>query len=96
MAKGRGLAERLETTDAGFSQEDLASILEHYGYEFARNARHGAVYKHPSLLLHPDEAVRRKFARVMIPAGKELLPYAARAVRESVHALLEYEEGENG
>lgn len=96
MAKGKALSERLETTDAGFSQADLASILLHHGYEFAGNARHGVVYKHPELVVHPDETVRRRFARVMIPAGNELPKYAARAVRHSVQALLEYKEGENG
>ncbi len=96
MAKGKTLSRRLETTDAGFSQNDLASILLHYGYEFVRNARHGAVYKHPELIVHPEETVRRRVARVMIPAGNDLPKYAARAVRESVRVLLEYGEGENG
>ena len=96
MAKGKTLSERLETTDAGFSQDDLASILLRYGYEFVRNARHGAVYKHPELVVHPDEMVRRRFARVMIPAGNDLPKYAARAVRDSIHALLEHKGGDNG
>ena len=96
MAKGKALSGRLETTDAGSSQNDRASILLHHGYEFDRNARHGAIYKHPELVAHPDETVRRRFATVMIPAGNDLPPYAARAVRASVHALVEYEEGENG
>ena len=96
MAKGKTLSELLETTDAGFSQNDLASILLHHGYEFVRKARHGAIYKHPMLVVHPDETVRRRFARVMIPVGNDLPKYAARAVRDSIHALLEYREGENG
>ena len=96
MAKDKALEGRLENTDAGFSQDDLVSILRHNGYEFVRNARHGAIFRHPELVVHPDEMVRRRFARVMVPVGKELPKYVARAVRDSIHALLEHREGENG
>lgn len=91
MAKGKSLWRRLETTDAGFSQGDLASILRHHGYEFVGNARHGAIYKHSDLVAHPDEMMQKKRARVMIPVGKDLPGYAARDVRNSVKALLEYQ-----
>jgi hypothetical protein len=93
MGRGKAPIDRLEATESGYSQGDLMSILEHYGYEFVRNARHGAVYKHPDLLSHSDENVRRELARVMIPVGKDLPRYAAREVRKSIVALLDYQKG---
>ena len=84
VAKKREPGERLPATKAGYSQDDLVSILEHYGFEFVRKANHGLVYEHPELYdagLHDE-------ASIMIPRGKELRKVYAADVLKAIEAVV--------
>ena len=59
-------------------------ILEHYGFEFVKEARHGLVYEHPELA----DAGARNEASIMISRGKELRRVYAGDVLKAVEALL--------
>lgn len=84
VAKKREPVERLRATKAGYSQKDLVSILEHYDFEFVRDANHGLVYEHRELA----EAGARNEASIMIPRGKELRRVYAADVLKAVEAVL--------
>ena len=92
MGDSGGPISKLYETEAGYSQRDLQGILEYYGYQLDRHARHGALYVHPELRGHPDRTVRMTYARVLVPKGQDLPRYAARDVKASVEALLAYRE----
>ena len=86
VAKKREPVERLRATKAGYSQADLVSILEHYGFQFVRKANHGLVYHHPELY----DAGPRDEASIMIPTGKELRRVYAADVLKSVEAVVRH------
>lgn len=92
MASGETLLERLRASQAGHSQRDICSVLEYYGFEFQRPAKHGALYRHPELAEHPDIEVRKKYSHVIVPKGDDLLPYVARKVLGSLDALFSMRE----
>ena len=89
VAKKREPVDRLRATKAGYSQGDLVAILEHYGFEFVKEAKHGLVYEHPELA----NAGARNEASIMIPRGKELRKVYAGDVLKAVEALLAHKRG---
>ena len=79
---------RLRQTLVGYSQEQLCGFLEAAGYRLARQGRHGAIYRNAELAeRHPDLAVRRRYAYVEVPKGRELKAVYARNVLEALEIL---------
>ena len=80
--------ERLRNTLVGYSQDALCGFLEDGGYEFQRHARHGSMYRHPRLARdHPDLAIRKRFAYVVVQKGAQVKAAAARDVRDALEVL---------
>lgn len=80
--------DRLRRTLSGYSQEELGAILVSQGYVLDRQARHGEIYRHPELATeHPELAVRRRYAYLLIPKGRELKAVYARNVLEALEVL---------
>lgn len=90
VAKKRDPVEQLRSTKAGYSQADLVAILESYGFEFVRDAKHGLVYENAELA----NAGASKEASIMIPRGRELRKVYAADVLKSVEAVLAHREEE--
>lgn len=84
VAKKRDPIQRLRATKAGYSQSDFVSIVEHYGFEFVREANHGLVYEHPEL----HDAGLHDVASIMIPKGRELRKCYATDVLKAVEAVV--------
>jgi hypothetical protein len=93
MSSGPKLLEQMRATKAGWAERDFSSVLEYYGCEVQRHARHGAIFRHPLLASHPDLEVRRDFAYVMIPKSRSSKEYVAENLIRSVDALLAYTQG---
>lgn len=69
----------------------MCRLLEHYGYELERHANHGHLYRHRVLAEeHPELAVRKRHAYVLVPRGNELREYAVREAVDSIDALLDF------
>ncbi|HEV2131996.1 MAG TPA: hypothetical protein VGR27_12870 [Longimicrobiaceae bacterium] len=97
MARGPKLLEDMRRSKSGWGESDFFSILEYYGYELERQARHGSFYRHPLLASHPDIEVRRNRAQIVIPKGRQLREYVAEKVVASIDTLLAYQkELDNG
>lgn len=90
MPSGEELLERMRRTKTGHADRDFFRVLEYYGYNLARHARHGAIYRHPRLAQHPDPNVRQ----LMIPKGRSLPDYVAGKVVASIDALMQLENME--
>jgi hypothetical protein len=78
---------------AGHSQTEYVALLEHLGFVFVRNTRHGAKYVHEGLRAHPDLSTRQMKSWILVPVGKRLPEYVADDILER-HRLLEDMEGE--
>jgi hypothetical protein len=79
--------ESLRRNPVGHSERDFERILVYNGFEFVRQARHGAMYRHPELALHPDLTIRRDKAWVLIPNGCENKRYVARDVVAAIELV---------
>lgn len=85
MASGEKLLERMRASQTDHGQSDFFRVLEYYGFQHVRSARHGAIYRHPDLSDHADPSIRQ----LMIPNGTNLPPYVARKVVKAIDALAE-------
>jgi hypothetical protein len=78
---------RLQATLVGYSQADLCTIAEAAGYEYLRQARHGAMYPAPGT----RETLRRRDPKALcvlvIQKGTELKAGAARDLRDRLELL---------
>ena len=79
------LLTRLRGSVAGWSPQDLAQILEEYGFTRKREARHGAFFEHPS---YPE------WATVIIPRHQTLRNWVARDVLKKVERVIKVERGD--
>jgi hypothetical protein len=93
MASGEGLLRKVRESQSGHSQEDFCRLLEYYGYELQRHAKHGAIYRHADLASHADPEVRREHANIMVPKGDALRPYVARKVLAPLDILFGLKKG---
>lgn len=89
MASGETLLERMRQSRVGYSDRDFFRLLEYYGYELDRHARHGAIYRHAELRGHPNPNVRQ----LMIPKGNSLPAYVAGKVIASIDVLEQQRRG---
>lgn len=93
MSGREDLLEQLRRTLAGYSQDQLCTVLEAFGYVFDREGRHGKIYRHPGLATnHPDLEIRRRRAYVQVAKGRELKAGAARDVLDAAETVLAWEE----
>jgi hypothetical protein len=92
MASLEDALQQLRRTLVGYSQSELGGFLEAGGYEFQREARHGRIYRHPRLASeHPDVAVRKRHAYVVVQKGTDLKAGAARDVRDALEVVAAWE-----
>ena len=78
------LFARLQRTTADWAPEQLAQILEGYGFTRKKEARHGTFFEHPSYA---------EWATVTIPRHQTLRNWVARDVLQRVERVLEEERG---
>ena len=84
VSKKRDPIQPLRETKTGSSTSHVGSMVEHYGFECVRAAKHGLVYEHPEL----HDAGLHDVASIMIPKGRELRKCYATDVLKAVEAVV--------
>lgn len=92
MASAPKLKEQMRVSPAEWAERDFFSVLEYYGFERVRQVRHGTMYRHAELASHPDQAVRMRFAHIVIPKSRSSKAYVAENVVAAVDQLEKWRE----
>lgn len=93
MSGEHPLLARMRNTQAGWKDDQIIAVLEYYGYQYQRDARHGPFYRHPEIAdHHPDLETRMEYAYFEVPRG-EVKEYKVRNLLAAVEVVVALRRG---